>query len=363
MVTMANESEVRLQSIVETAVDGIITIDERGVVESFNPAAERMFGYTADEAIGQNISTLMPSPYRDVHDGYLANYLATGQKKILGVGREALARRKDGGTFPIHVSVGEANVGDRRIFTGILHDITGRKETEQRALQAERLAAIGQMVVSISHESRNALQLIQASSEVLALELKDDPDVHELIRRIGGAGERLERLFQELRDFAGPLTLERERHHVGHLLSEVLNDLALLHKDREINLYRDTNDCDPRCEIDSFRMAQVFRNVLENSLAACVDPVAIDVKCTNTQLDDRPALQLAIHDNGPGLSTDEKQKVFEPFFSTKSKGTGLGLAIAKRIVESHGGRMAVQCNGKPGAQFVITLPRNASIGT
>ncbi len=134
---MATHSEVRLKSIVQTAVDGIITIDERGLIDTFNSAAERLFGYSAEEVVGKNVNMLMPSPYHEQHNGFLAQYLATGEKKIIGLGREVVGRRKDGSTFPMHLSVGEMLLGDKRFFTGILHDISNRKQAEERALQSE----------------------------------------------------------------------------------------------------------------------------------------------------------------------------------------------------------------------------------
>ena len=141
---MATDEQVRLKSIVETAVDGIVTIDERGTIETVNPAAENLFGYTATELIGENVSVLMPNPYRSEHDGYLAQYVATGQRKIIGVGREVTGRRKDGTAFPMRLSVGEFWLGRRRMFTGVVHDLTEQKRAEERALRSERLAAMGQ---------------------------------------------------------------------------------------------------------------------------------------------------------------------------------------------------------------------------
>lgn len=357
---MATDSETRLKSIVQTVVEGIITIDECGIVDTFNAAAERLFGYRAEEVIGKNVKMLMPAPYRDQHDGFLAQYLATREKKIIGIGREVVGRRKDGSTFPMHLSVGEMFLGDQRFFTGILHDISDRKEAEARALQAERLAAIGQMIGVVTHESRNAFQRIQANLEMLAMDVEDQPQVTEYITRIQGAQDSLHHLYEELRTYAAPIVLDYELCRVEHLVGQVLNDVSAINIKRQIRLHPDMNTCDSRCELDPFRMSQVFRNMVENSLAACPDPLTINLVLSDAELDGRAAVDLLYRDNGPGLNDEQREKIFEPFFTTKTKGTGLGMAIAKRIVEAHGGQIAANGNATIGAEFQITLPRQTA---
>lgn len=355
---MANE-HARLKSIVETAVDGIITIDERGTVESFNAAAERIFDYTADEVIGRNVSMLMPAPYHQEHDDYLRRYTSTGEARIIGIGREVTGRRRDATTFPMRLSVGEFWLEGRRLFTGIVHDLTQEKRAEERALQAERLAAVGQMITVLTHESRNLLQLCQANLELLDMEISDRPEAIKIASRIQQAQDRLTHLFGDLREYAAPIHLEREPYHLGRLVGQVLDELTSTYDDRQIQLQEVAHEVDQRCSIDPFRMHQVFRNLLENSIVACRDPVEISVLWSSAVCGDRPALEIAVRDNGPGLSPAQKQVVFEPFFTTKRNGTGLGLAISRRIVEAHGGRIAIGHCGYPGAEFVITLPRQA----
>ena len=357
---MATDSETRLKSIVQTVVEGIITIDECGIVDTFNAAAERLFGYRAEEVIGKNVKMLMPAPYRDQHDGFLAQCLATREKKIIGIGREVVGRRKDGSTFPMHLSVGEMFLGDQRFFTGILHDISDRKEAEARALQAERLAAIGQMIGVVTHESRNAFQRMQANLEMLAMDVEDQPQVTEYITRIQGAQDSLHHLYEELRTYAAPIVLDYELCRVEHLVGQVLNDVSAINIKRQIRLHPDMNTCDSRCELDPFRMSQVFRNMVENSLAACPDPLTINLVLSDAELDGRAAVDLLYRDNGPGLNDEQREKIFEPFFTTKTKGTGLGMAIAKRIVEAHGGQIAANGNATIGAEFQITLPRETT---
>ncbi len=355
---MASEEQVRLNSIVETAVDGIVTIDERGTIETVNPAAENLFGYAAAELVGRNISVLMPDPYQSEHDGYLARYLATGEKHVIGVGREVTARRKDGTTFPMRLSVGEFWLGRRRMFTGVIHDLTQQKRAEERALRSERLAAMGQMIGVITHESRNALQITQANLEMLAMELPGHAEALHYVSRIQSSQDRLHSLFEELRTFAGPMVLDREPCKLDRIVDRALRQLLEAGIKKQVEVQHESHGVDLRCAVDQLRMERVFCNLLDNSLAACPNPVAIRASWTDARLDDRPAVELTLFDNGPGFSNEQRQRVFEPFFTTKPKGTGLGLAISKRIIESHGGRIAVGNSRQAGAEFIITLPRD-----
>ncbi len=354
---MSNDEQARLKSIVDTAVDGIIAIDERGIIDSFNAAAEQLFGYTSDEVIGKNVSILMPAPYKDEHDGYLAKYFATGDKSVIGVGREVVGRRKSGRTFPMRLAVGEFWLGEQRMFTGIVHDLTEQKQAEERALQSERLAAMGQMVGVLTHESRNALQITQANLEMLELEVPAQTEAMEYIAKIHSSQDRLARLFDELRTFAGPMVLDCESCDLDQIVERALRQLKDGGIDKRVDVQHEVNSADLRCAVDQFRMERVFCNLLDNSLAVCPDPVAIHALWSDTELDDHPAVELTLFDNGPGLSDEQKQKIFEPFFTTKPKGTGLGMSITKRIIESHGGRIAVGNHRKAGAEFTITLPR------
>jgi hypothetical protein len=363
------DRETRLRAILDTAVDGIVTIDERGIIESFNRSAERMFGYTADEAVGQIVSILMPSPYRHEHDRYLADYLKTGQGKIIGIGREVVGLRKDGTTFPMDLAVSEVWLGERRLFTGIVRDITERKRTEERLLQAERLAAIGEAMTGLAHESRNALQRSQACLEMLSRRVENLPDAVQLIQRIQKAQGDLHQLYEDVREYAAPIKLEPGCCDVSAIFYEAWEHLYVKRKDRNVRLSEVTrppatgdastsnSEPDLRCEVDAFAVRQSLRNVLENSLAACSDPVDIQVEYSQVQTYGWPAVQIAIRDNGPGLTPDARNRIFDAFFTTKTHGTGLGMAIARRFIEAQGGQIEVgPCQGR-GAEIRITLPK------
>jgi PAS domain S-box-containing protein len=363
------DREARLRAILDTAVDGIVTIDELGVIESVNRSAERMFGYTSDETVGQNVSILMPLPYRHEHDRYLADYLKAGEGKIIGIGREVVGLRKDGTTFPMDLAVSEVWLGERRLFTGILRDITQRKWTEERLLQAERLAAIGEAMAGLAHESRNALQRSQACLEMLSRRVENLPDAVQLIQGIQKAQDDLHQLYEDVREYAAPIKLNPGGCDVSAILREAWEHLQVKRNNRNIRINEvrrpgsagDTSsansELDLHCEVDAFALRQSLRNVLENSLAACSDPVEIEVEYTQAQINGQPAVQIAICDNGPGLTPDARSRIFDAFYTTKTHGTGLGMAIAKRFIDAQGGQIEVGPSQDRGAEIRITLPK------
>ena len=233
-------------------------------------------------------------------------------------------------------------------------------EAQERVLQSERLAAIGQMMAGLAHESRNALQRSQACLEMLAIEIHDRPAALNLVARIQKAQDDLYQLYEEVRDYAAPLRLTRARHDLRAVLERTWENLGALRSSRDARLECVSDGSPACCCVDAFALEQVFRNILENALAACSDPVRIRAEFQERRLDDEPGgdsqVSISIADNGPGLSAEAREKIFEPFFTTKTKGTGLGMAISRRIVEAHGGEIAVG-REQPGAEIVITLPR------
>jgi signal transduction histidine kinase len=211
----------------------------------------------------------------------------------------------------------------------------------EQAVQNERLAGIGQMMTGLAHESGNALARSQSCLEMLTWEVEDRPAALDLIARIQKAQDHLKQLYEEVRGYAAPLKLERDSWELSAIWRQAWGNLALQRQSRDATLQEDIGGLDLRCAVDQFRLEQVFRNVLENALAACKDPVRICVRCAATEIGGRPALLVAVRDNGPGLNAEQRQRIFEPFFTTKTKGTGLGMAIAKRIVDAHGGQISV----------------------
>jgi signal transduction histidine kinase len=233
------------------------------------------------------------------------------------------------------------------------------RQAQERLLQSERLAAIGQMMTGLAHESGNALARSRACLEMLQWEVEDRPEALDLIARIQKAQDHLQQLYEEVRNYATPLKLEREPWNLAAVWRQAWANLALLREGRDAALAEEAAGLDLECPVDPFRLEQVFRNIFENSLAACPDPVRLTVRCTAADLDGHEAVQVSVQDNGPGLTPEHRQRIFDPFFTTKTKGTGLGMAIAKRVVETHGGRIAVGPAAGGGAEILITLPRES----
>jgi signal transduction histidine kinase len=255
------------------------------------------------------------------------------------------------------VAVSEVQLGARRLFTGIARDLTELKELEEKLVQSARLAAIGEVITGLAHESRNALQRTQACLEMLEIELVGQPEALELVRRIQNAQDHLHHLYEEVRHFAAPIQIHREPCDLAHLWRNVWSHLELQRKGKQVDLCEMTNRLDLTCDVDSFAIGQVFCNILENAITACPVQGQILIRCAAAMLGSRPAVQVALRDNGPGISAADRARVFEPFYTTKAKGTGLGMAIARRIVEAHGGTIELGDGLPRGAEFLVTLPR------
>lgn len=351
----SREREARLQAILDAAVEAIITIDEQGLCESANHAVERMFGYKPSELVGQNIRCLMPEPISSEHDGYLRRYLETGEAKIIGIGRETIGRHRDGREFPIHLSVSEVKVERGRLFTGIVHDITEQRDAQRRLVQSERLAVLGEAIARLAHESRNALQRIQIAVETARLHAVGEEPLARQLDAIERANDSLNALLEELRNYAAPLHLERNLTQLSNIWQEAWSTVSHQRADRSVDFSEEPMH-EARCHVDRFRLTQVFRNLFENSLAACDDPTEIRIHVEPAQLDNAAAWAITVADNGPGLSEEQASRVFEPFYTTKARGTGLGMAIARRIIEAHGGTLRVAPSPLGGAAFELVLP-------
>ncbi|HUP39260.1 MAG TPA: PAS domain S-box protein [Vicinamibacterales bacterium] len=344
------KSEERLRSIVESAVDAIIVIDDRGNIQAYNPSAERLFGYRIDEVLGRNVNMLMPSPDRERHDGYLHHYLTTGEQKIIGIGREVTARRKDGTTFPVHLSVGEMKSADgRRSFTGILHDLSDRVGLEQRLAEQKSLAKLGEMAAVVAHEVKNPIAGIRGALQVITarmpVEQRDRAILIDIITRLDG----LDRIVQDMLMFARPRPLRQERLDLGPLLRETASfierDPSMLHLEIRVS---------GACEIvgDREMLQIVFQNILMNGAQAMNGDGQIEVTIASVS----GRCRIAIGDRGPGMPDETRAKAFDAFFTTKHRGTGLGLPIAKRIVESHGGTIHIDVPPGRGTTISLELP-------
>ena len=343
------------EGLIENAQVLVLVLDHHGKVDRVNPFLERISGERPDEVRGSDwFDRFVPDrdrararaafrkalDYREAGRVIHAILASDGREREV----EWTHRRLDGGP------------DDPSRVLSIGHDITDLKEAQGRAVQAERLAAIGQMVTGLAHESRNALQRSQACLEMLTFRLEDRPEELDLVAGIQDAQDDLQRLYEEVRCYAAPLGIDRRDCRLREVLREAWGQLEWTLRGRDARLV-ERGDEEARCPADAPRMVQVFRNLLDNSLAACHDPVVVVAEWSRVDLGGRAAVRVALLDNGPGFSPEQRRNLFEPFHTTKTQGTGLGMAIARRIVEAHGGTIAAGVDGGQGAEIVITLPR------
>jgi len=361
------EREARLRSILETAPDAIIVIDERGLMESYSQAAERLFGYPADEAIGQNVSILMPAPYQERHDSYLKRYLETGERRIIGIGRVVVGRRKDGSTFPMELAVGEARVSGRRVFTGFIRDLTERQLAENRMqeLQSEllhvsRLSDVGQMASALAHELNQPLAAIvnyvQAMRRLLqASNLALPPRVIETMDKTVAQAARAGEIIQHLRSFIRKGESERHSEDLNKVVEEATALGLVGAKESGIKVSVGLSPAAMPVFIDKVQIQQVVFNLIRNSVEALPESTLRELSVSTARGEDGLA-QVAVSDTGPGLAQKVIDQLFQPFVTTKEKGMGLGLSICRSIVEAHGGRLWATPNAPTGVTFHFTLP-------
>jgi len=360
-VSSGPDEVARSRAVLNTAVDTIITIDVQCRICSINPATERMFGYSTKELVGSNINLLMPEPYHSQHDGYVAAYVQTHKPSIIGIGRHVTGRRKDGSEFPVYLAVSEFTVRGQLYFTGIIRDLTELERVQAQLLQSERLAAIGQMVTGLAHESRNALQRAQACLDMLSLDLNDQKEQLDLARRAATALQDLHRLYEEVRSYAAPIHLEFRECDLATIWRKEWENLSAARKGKSIELVDTADAKQTTCEVDVHRIEQVMRNVLENAIYACGTEGRITVCCQNAKCGTEPAAMITINDNGIGMTAEVAEKICEPFFTTKQKGTGLGMAIVHRIVTSHGGSIKASPLKQGGSQILLLIPRRPTL--
>ena len=347
-------SEARWRSIIESAVDGIVVIDALGRIEAFNPAAERLFGYAEREVLGRNVNMLMPSPYREEHDGYIGRYLATGVPKIIGIGREVTALRKDGTTFPVHLSVGEMNLGGERKFTGILHDLGARVRMEEQLREQTSLARIGEMAAVIAHEVKNPLAGVRGAIQVIGGRLPQDGKDAAIVKEIVARIDALNDLMKDLLLFARPPQPRPAPVEVGALVARTADLLSADPALKDVTV--EVDGTAPPIVADPDLLKIIFVNLLVNGAHAMKGRGTIRVSLAARD----GTCQIAFTDSGPGIPSDVLEKVFTPFFTTKSRGTGLGLPTARRLVEAHHGHISIACPLGGGTTVTVQLPAQTS---
>jgi len=358
--------EAHLRSILESAPDAIVVIDVKGCMLSFSASAERMFGYSEEEVLGENVSILMPSPDRERHDGYLQRYMQTGERRIIGIGRVLTARHRDGATFPIELSVGEARIGDERVFTGFIRDLTERQQAELRIhdLQSvlahvQRVSEMGTLATSLAHELNQPLTAIANYVET-ANDLLENPTadaietVREALAESAAQSVRAGQIVRRLRDFIARGETERRIESLQRLVTEA-SALALVGAG-EHNLEVDVR-LDPQTDrvlVDRIQIQQVLLNLMRNAIEAMADSPVRRLLISGEK-EPGGLVRVTVADSGPGLTDEVATTLFEPFHSTKAGGMGLGLSISATIVAAHGGRIWAEPSKLGGTAFHFTI--------
>lgn len=358
--------ESHLRSILSTVPDAMVVIDDRGLILSFSAAAEKLFGYSEAELLGVNVSVLMPSPDRERHDNYIRRYLETGEKRIIGIGRVVFAQRKDGSTFPMELSIGEAAHDAHPLFTGFIRDLTERQKTEAQleSLQSElihvsRISAMGTMASTLAHELNQPLtavtNYVEAIRDMLAKPAPDDlPMIREALDDTAKEALRAGHIVRRLRDFVARGEVEKTIEKLPALINEaaVLGLMGAREKGVEPRF-----DLDPYVSpvlVDKIQIQQVLINLIRNAVEAMTD--SPERHLTVSSRPDQPGfVRVIVADTGPGVAPAVAEQLFTAFVSTKTDGMGLGLSICRTIVEANGGRIWMQPGATGGTEFHFTL--------
>ncbi len=352
-LSLADEAAL-MRTIIATATEGIVTMTPSGRIELVNRAAELMFGFGPGELIGQDVTMLMPNPYRDEHTRYVQNYLDSGQARVIGIGREVVAKRKDGSQFPIHLSVGEGLVGNRRVFVAILSDISVRKELQARLSLAERLVAIGELAAGVAHEVNNPINTILNCAQLI----RDGDSPTENAAMIADEATRIAGIVQDLLQFAR----NDKRELVATDLADVAQRTVRLVRENyakaSIDLEVHIEPGTPTVRANRSQLQQVLLNLLNNARDAVLARRSGQKLVMVRAMPEQGGASIAVRDTGIGILPELADRIFEPFFTTKRArgGTGLGLSISKSLVDSFGGSISVESEPGQGAEFRVWLP-------
>ena len=343
------ESEARQRALLNAIPDAIFRLSRDGTVLDVQAHRNRGLNARAESIIGSKVDqSPMPGPVIEKLQRGIERALASDEVQSLEYYlRDARGKR--------HFEARVVKSGEDEVVA-IVRDTTVQKRAEERVLQGERLAAIGQMVAGLAHESRNALQCSQACLEMLAIELEDRPEALELVDRIQKAQNHLHHLYEEVRNYAAPIHLQRQVCNIAHVWRDTWTHLEAERRQKNVRLCEEVQDVPMTCKADPQALEQLFRNVVENAISACPEPGTIVIRCARTEFEGQEAIRIFVRDDGPGFSVEDRGRAFEPFFTTKTRGTGLGLPIARRIAEAHGGTIAIGDTTLPGAEIVVTLP-------
>jgi two-component system, LuxR family, sensor kinase FixL len=366
--TTDSHSVAEFQAIMDAAVDGVVLVDHRGLIQAFNRAAERLFGYPAAEVLGANISILMAEPDRSAHDGYIARFLETRVPHIIGRGREVEARRKDGSLFPVFLSVGAVEGSEPPRFIGFVQDISFRRRAEEdthrlqeRLTHVSRLATVGEMSAGIAHELNQPLTAVanyaQACDRLLGMPDPDIEEIREALKQITTQAVRAGDIIRRLRALARNDVMKREPTDINVLIGELMELIQLDAKTHDVHFRTDLAAQLPQVEVDRAQVQQVVLNLVRNAIEALAESTTTPRQITvrTQELADR-SVEITVCDNGPGVSQTIAPRLFDPFCTSKTHGTGLGLAISRTIIKSHQGSLDYRPNTPRGACFTVRLP-------
>lgn len=356
-----------LDAILNTIVDGVIVIDEDGVIEKYNPACSKIFGYSESEVVGRNIKCLMPSPYQNEHDDYLSNYKSSGVAKIIGVGREVKGARKDGSVFPMYLSVGELPRDSGRAFIGIIRDLSkdAQQREEYEALQQShfhlsRVAAMDQMGAAIAHELNQPLSAIMNYLEAgsIIIERKDEAlfdRLNDIMQQSAGQAERAAKILSRLRRFIETGDIEKSVQSVENLLRVSLDLIRPTYKNNDIEFVFSLAPNLPSLLVSEVQIQQVLINLVRNACEAVEDSIVKRV-IIFAEVETAETVKIGVLDTGKGMTAEEYEKIYEPFSSDKEGGLGVGLSISRSIISNHDGRLWAERNSPQGTCFYFTLP-------
>ena len=358
--------------MIDAVVQAVVTIDKRGKIASVNPSCLSMFGYREDELIGQNVRMLMPPPDAKQHDDYLNNFLETGVRKIIGIGRDVTALRRDGSTFPVHLSVGSYEANGHRGFVGVIQDLSVQRETEirlaehaaeatqhrERLERIDRISLAGEMASGIAHEVNQPLSAIATYSRALlhmiAAEERDSTALKETVEKIRSQSHRAGEILRRMRDFVSKHSTSPRPSSMNELVAEVLSFAELFSGGKRIRVAQNLEPNLHPVRCDRVQMQQVILNLLNNALDAIPKGQAVEIEIQT--FSENGVVHLHVCDNGIGIDEETEAHLFEPFFGSKRTGTGMGLAISRSIVESYGGKIGFFRNPIRGVTFFVQLP-------
>jgi len=367
---MSNRSAL-FKAIETTSLDAIVTIDEHGHILSFNPTAQKLFGYSEAEVLGWNVSRLMPRHFREHHDDYIRSYLQTGDRKIIGIGRVVAGERRDGTTFPLELAVGEAMVEDHRVFVGFLRDLTATERDNRRLqeLQSElfhvsRLSEMGQIASGLAHEVNQPLGAIMNYAEVgrtLSEQPSVPPAMGSLLGKIDEQARRAAEIIRRLRAFIEKREIEKHSEPLNALIEESLGLALIGPAAARVRISVDLQRRAPNVCVDKVQIQQVLVNLLRNAVDAMDAQEDAQLRVSARRA--APGkVEILVSDNGPGIEPEVADKLFSAFVTTKAHGMGVGLSISSTIIEAHGGRLWYTQNADRGTTFHFTLPVSAQDG-